>query len=118
MDQEPESLFARLHAEIDEALDSSEPTSDDVKEVYARFGLAYYHAEVLYRGLCNLYCASQVPPTGPMTRHRVEEHQRIASEMTLGQLLPRLDPILPPPLQERLADALERRNFIAHHFWD
>lgn len=37
--------------------------------------------------------------------------------MTLGQLLPKLEPILPPPLQERLAHALERRNFIAHHFW-
>lgn len=117
MDHEPESLLERLHAEIHEALDSSEPTSEDVKEVYAQFGLAYYHAEVLYRGLCNLYCASQTPPTGPVTRHRVEEHLRTASEMTLGQLLPKLEPLLPPPLPARLADALERRNFIAHHFW-
>lgn len=28
-----------------------EPTSDDAKEVYARFGLAYYLAEALHRGL-------------------------------------------------------------------
>lgn len=117
MDDENASLFDQLHAHIDEALDSSEPTSDDVKEVYARFGLAYYHAEVLYRGLCNLYCASQVPPTGPVTRHRVEEHLRTASEMTLGQLLSRFKTILPQPLFERFARALERRNFIAHHFW-
>lgn len=111
------SLFGELHARIDEEFDSLEPTSDDVKEVYARFGLAYYHAEVLYRGLCNLYCESQVPPSGPVTRHRVEEHLRTASEMTLGQLLPRLQTILPPELNERMAVALERRNFIAHHFW-
>ncbi|HWB82928.1 MAG TPA: hypothetical protein VG675_02225 [Bryobacteraceae bacterium] len=117
MDQEPESLFHPLRAEIDEALDSSEATSDDVKEVYARFGLAYYHAEVLYRGLCNLYCASQVPPMGPVTRYRMEEHLRTASEMTLGQLLPRLETVLPASLLERLAEALERRNFIAHRFW-
>jgi hypothetical protein len=117
VDKETASLFDRLHARIDEALESSEPTSDDVKEVYTRFGLAYYHAEVLYRGLCNLYCVSQALPTGPVTRHRVEEHLRTASEMTLGQLLPRLQTILPPPLLERLAGALERRNFIAHHFW-
>jgi hypothetical protein len=117
VDKETASLFDQLHARIDEALESSEPTSDDVKEVYARFGLAYYHAEVLYRGLCNLYCASQLPPTGPVTRHRVEEHLRTASEMTLGQLLPRLATILPPLIVERLAAALERRNFIAHHFW-
>jgi hypothetical protein len=112
-----ESLYDELNARIDEEFDSSEPTSDDVKEVYARFGLAYYQAEVLYRGLCNLYCASQVPPTGPVTRHRVEEHLRTAFEMTLGQLLARLQTILPPPLLDRLVVALDRRNFIAHHFW-
>lgn len=117
MGNKPELLFHQLHVRIDEELDGSEPTSDDVKEVYARFGLAYYHAEVLYRGLCNLYCVSQAPPTGPVTRPRIEEHLRTASEMTLGQLLPRLQTILPPPLLERLAGALERRNFIAHHFW-
>ena len=98
MDKENESLFDQLHARIDEEFEASEPTSDDVKEVYARFGLAYYHAEVLYRGLCNLYCALQVPPDGPVTRYRVEEHLRTAFEMTLGQLLPRLETILPPPL--------------------
>ena len=117
MGAEKESLFGELHARIDGEFDSSEPTSDDVKEVYSRFGLAYYAAEVLYRGLCNLYCESQVPPTGPVTRHRVEEHLRTAFAMTLGQLLPRLQTILPPPLFERMAIALERRNFIAHHFW-
>jgi hypothetical protein len=40
-----------------------EPDSEDIKEVYARFGLAYYYAEVLHRGLCNLYLLSQLPPT-------------------------------------------------------
>jgi len=114
---ENESVFDQLHALIDEEFEASEPTSDDFKEVYAQFGLAYYAAEVLHRGLCNLYCASQVPPTGPVTRHRVEEHLRIAFEMTLGQLLTRLQPTLSQPLFERLSVALERRNFIAHHFW-
>jgi hypothetical protein len=118
VNDESASFFDQLHARIDEELESSAPTSEDVKEVYARFGLAYYHAEVLYRGLCNLYCASQVPPAGPVTRYRVEEHLRTASEMTLGQLLTRLETtLLPPLLLERLAIALERRNFIAHHFW-
>jgi hypothetical protein len=117
MEKGKESLFDELHAAIDATLERSEPTSDDVKEVYARFGLAYYHAEVLYRGLCNLYCASQVPLAGPVTRYRVEEHLRAASAMTLGQLLPRLETVLPPALLERLARGLECRNFVAHHFW-
>lgn len=47
----------------------------------------------------------------------MEEHLRTAFEMTLGQLLPRLETVLPSPLLERLAEVLERRNFIAHYFW-
>jgi hypothetical protein len=93
------------------------PGPDDIKELYARFGLAYYHAEVLHRGLCNLYCASQIPPDGPVTRPRVEEHLRRAFETTLGQLLLKLQPILPPTLVPKLERAVERRNFLAHHFW-
>jgi hypothetical protein len=94
-----------------------EPTSDDIKEVYARFGLAYYLAEALHRGLCNLYCAFQIPPGGPVTRPRVEEHLRTAFETTLGQLLPKLQPMLPPSLVPQLERAVQRRNYLAHYFW-
>ncbi len=94
-----------------------EPTSEEVKEVYARFGLAYYLAEVLHRGLCNLYCVSQLPAGGPVTRPRVEEHLRTAFETTLGQLVKKLQHMLPPALVPELERAVERRNFIAHHFW-
>lgn len=63
---------------MDDPEHPSEPTSEEVKELYARFGLAYYLAEVLHRGLCNLYCLSQLPEVGPVTRPRVEEHLRTA----------------------------------------
>ncbi len=94
-----------------------EPTSDDVKEVYARFGLAYYLAEALHRGLCNLYCLSQIPASGPVIRPRVEEHLLTAFETTLGQLLMQLQPVLPDALIPQLKRAVQRRNFLAHHFW-
>ncbi|HVW10946.1 MAG TPA: hypothetical protein VHC90_20305 [Bryobacteraceae bacterium] len=93
------------------------PSSEDLQEVYARFGLAYYMAEVLHRGLCNLYCAFQLPPNGPVLNSRVEEHLRVAFEMTLGQLLRHMKPVLVPELFDQLGIALRRRNFIAHHFW-
>lgn len=98
-------------------MSASEPSDDDVKDVYAHFGLTYYLAEVLHRGLCNLYCASQLPPGGPATRPRVEEHLRNAFGTTLGQLREKLRPLLPSELVPRLELALERRNFIAHRFW-
>ncbi len=45
-----------------------EASSDEAKELYARFGLAYYYAEVLHRGLCILYAFSRMPERGGMTR--------------------------------------------------
>jgi hypothetical protein len=110
-------IFNELNRRIEEQFSNAEPDGDDIKEVYARFGLAYYHAEVLHRGLCNLYSLSQLPPKGPVTRPRVEEHIRAAFQATLGQLLVLLHPTLPPKLLQRLEGALERRNFIAHQFW-
>lgn len=112
-----ESIYNEFRVSIDDELSGLRPTSDDVKEVYARFGRAYYYAEVLHRGLCNFYSLSQIPPTGPVTRTRVEEHLRTAFESTLGQLIARLEVKLPASLLQRLTVALERRNFIAHHFW-
>jgi hypothetical protein len=95
----------------------SSPTSEDIKEVYARFGLAYYQAEVLHRGLCNLYAAFQVPSTGPIIQPRIEEHLRTAFESTLGQLISKLKASLPATLIPSLERAAARRNFLAHYFW-
>jgi len=106
-----------FHNRIKSELSDSGPSDEGIKEVYARFGLAYYHGEVLHRGLCNFYCLSQLPSSGPVTGPRVEEHLQTAFDSTLGQLLERLKPLLPPTLQPKFRLALERRNFIAHHFW-
>ncbi len=95
---------------------TNEPTSDYVKEVYARFGLAYHHAEVLHWGLCNLFLHTQLPANGRITPLRVE-HLKFAEETTLGQLLPKFEAILPQALFEKLKQAAERRNFLAHYFW-
>lgn len=35
--------------------DSAEPSGDEIKEVYAYFGAAYYFSECLNRQLCNAY---------------------------------------------------------------
>jgi hypothetical protein len=92
-------------------------TSDDVKEIYARFGLAYYHAEVLHRGLCNLYALSRIPEEGGITGPRLEEHLTEAYSSTLGRIVTLIVPLLPDDLVPKLQLAVDRRNFLAHHFW-
>ena len=114
---EPLSLFSQLGSCIDERLSNSEVSGEEIKEVYARFGAAYYYADSLHRGLCLLYCASQLSQALPASRLRVEEHLRVAFATTLGQLLPKMQSTLPPKLFSKLQKATDRRNFIAHHFW-
>lgn len=94
-----------------------ESTSEEVKEVYCQFGLAYYHSEVLHRGLCNLYALSQIPEEGGLTRPRLEEHLVEAYSSTLGRIVDLVLPLLPDKLINKLRDAIRQRNFLAHHFW-
>jgi hypothetical protein len=94
-----------------------EPSSEEIKEVYAQFGLAYYLSEMLHRGLCNLYLYVHLPEDGLITRPRVEEHLSAAEETTLGQLVLKLQDFVLEPLYSRLQHAAKRRNFIAHYFW-
>lgn len=101
----------------DEAHARRAPGGDEVRELFARFGRAYYFANVLDRGLCDLYSLSRIPDPGPVTRLRVEEHLRDAFKMTLGQVVRSLEPSLSPALVKQLDEAIERRNYLAHHFW-
>ena len=87
------------------------PEADEVRELFARFGRAYYYADVLHRGLCNLYSLSRIPEIGPVTRLRVEEHLRDAFKLTLGQVVRSLEPNVSPALVQQLDDAVGRRNF-------
>jgi hypothetical protein len=91
--------------------------SDLIREVYARFGLAYYHSECLHRELCNFLALSALPGPEAMTRPRVEERLAFAFSLTLGAVVDQLKPLVPDELFEKLQEAVEVRNFLAHHFW-
>lgn len=62
--------------------------SELIREVYARFGLAYYQSECLHRGLCIVYAISGLPPPDLITRPRVEERLALAYSLTLGDVAP------------------------------
>jgi len=94
-----------------------EPSSEDVKEVYALFGLAYYHGECLYRGLCNLYVGVHVQSGFGVSRARIEELNNEASKLTLGLIVEKLSPSISSELLLQLQRAVEKRNYLAHAFW-
>lgn len=98
--------------------ESEKPTSEEIKEVYAHFGLAYYESEVLHRGLCNYYALDPFESQENVSRMRIEERLDLAWSTTLGQMVEQLKKTsLSEAIIERLERAAERRNRLAHDFW-
>ncbi len=96
---------------------NDEPDDDLIREVYARFGLAYYQSECLHRELCMTLALSGLPSRDLITCPRVEERLAQAFSLTLGDVATKLEGVLPAELGGELREAIDRRNFLAHHFW-
>lgn len=88
-----------------------------IKEVFARFGTAYYQSEVLHRGLCNVYALGTFDKAESITRPRIEEKLAFSYALTLGQVIEKSKGLFPEIIQQRLDFALTKRNYLAHHFW-
>ena len=93
------------------------PTEDEIKEVYAEFGLSYYLSECLHKAVCNLWALSKIQDPKFMTRSRMEELFSYAYSSTLGTSAKEIDSLLTPEQSNQLEAALDSRNFLAHHFW-
>jgi hypothetical protein len=91
--------------------------SELIKEVFARFGTAYYESEVLHRGLCNIYALATFDKPESVTRARIDEKLTYTYSLTLGQVIKESKHLFPIDIQEQLDLALSKRNFLAHHFW-
>jgi hypothetical protein len=91
--------------------------SELIKEVFTRFGIAYYESEVLHRGLCNIYTLATFDKPENATRPRIDEKLTYAYSLTLGQVIKESKDLFPTEIQEQLNLALSKRNFLAHHFW-
>lgn len=91
--------------------------SELIKEVFARFGTAYYESEVLHRGLCNIYALATFDKPESVTRPRIDEKLAFSYSLTLGQAIKESKHLFPNDIQEQLDLALSKRNFLAHHFW-
>lgn len=96
--------------------------AEQVKEVYARFGLAVYEAQRVERDLALLLATRY----GPGNIHDVSEEEfnalvRELFQQTFGGLLAALQETvrLPKEVQTRLRDAVDKRNWLIHnYFWE
>jgi len=100
--------------------------SEHCKEVYCRFGLAMYEAQVLEHGIVNaLVIVDLIPERRHLARSRAEWEKDFDEFMgqhfkhTMGRLLRDLGSVtkLPPDLNDLLTRALEKRNWLAHEFF-
>ena len=107
---------------------NAEPNEEQTRAVFAAYGLAVFLAQCVERGLITLlttYCAHA--PLGSAeaagwTRQDHDSARRAFERRTMGQLLKALAPHLTMErlkhLDGSLGTALDRRNWLAHHyFW-
>ncbi len=100
--------------------------NEHVKEVYARFGLAVYQAQVLEHGIVNALIFLDLIPSrvGEITsreqwEHDFDEFMGRHFDITLGRMIRRLNAVatLSEALEGLLRTALERRNWLAHDYF-
>lgn len=89
------------------------------KEAYAFFGLAAYMAQVLEHGAINLALAASLPEVHLVTRQLFEKINTSLEKQTFGQLLTACKKAvnIPQATSERLTEALELRNMLAHRYF-
>jgi len=106
---------------------------EEIKEVYAHFGLAYYLAGVFETGLAlsilkldflkqqrkQAELRKGIPFDRSIFNARYDEFLGQQHAQTLGNLIKRLGALIDVPegMQGLLSRAKQRRDFIAHHFF-
>jgi hypothetical protein len=98
--------------------DVPEPEGTDTKEVYAFYGLAAYSAQVLEKGLVNLVAVLHTDGLF-ITRAQFDTLFARFDGETFGRLVreARTKIQIPAQIEALLADALVKRNKLAHHFF-
>lgn len=101
--------------------DTLDPEFYRIREVYAYYGLTMYHVQCLERTLSMLSATVYNSNVNHITRSQYNSILENNFKKTLGQLISQVKKSvdLPECFEEKLTDALEKRNFLAHHyFWE
>src|SRR5260370_33793443 len=81
---------------------SDQPDDELIRELYARFGLAYYQSECLHRELCFVFALSGLPPPEMIASRGVDERLAEAYHLTRRDVATILERVLPAALAGRL----------------
>lgn len=94
-------------------------TWEENREVFARFGLAAYHAQCLEYELIGLLLLLQRARMKVIDLGALFSTEQSLSKRTLGQLISQLRTKinLDSKYEEMLTTALEKRNYLMHHFF-
>lgn len=95
--------------------------NEQIRDVYALFGLAIYQAQCVERKIAILLATVHGPGIQKMTRADFDVALQGEFRKTFGGLISTLRKAaaIPANFDQKLADALDKRNWLAHHyFWD
>jgi len=89
------------------------------REVYANFGLAIYHAQVLEHGVVNLLTFAKLFPDPAATRQAYDTAMDHHFSQVFGRLAKEVTPYLgnDAELLTDLKHAVEVRNHLVHRYW-
>lgn len=92
---------------------------EQTRDVYAHYGLAMYLAQTLEHAIVNAMVILRLPEKEKYTRQDIDEFMEGSFQKTLGALLKQLKAEIsfPPDLESVLVEALNRRNYLAHHYF-
>lgn len=104
---------------------STDPHDEQVREVYARYGLAMFQAQVLEHGMVNAMLVLSLLPTirtfkdDAAWEAAFDRFYDVELAKTFGNMLNRLEPLdgFPPDLLTRLRAAKLQRDHLAHRFF-
>lgn len=117
------SGVARLHVHACTFRQSCElrhlDRDEEVKLTFAHFGRAVYQAQVLEHSIVNAMVIAQMPERGRITRQDIDAFMDRQFHHTLGKMLRELARFVevPATLSQVLAEALTKRNWLAHGYF-
>lgn len=99
--------------------DHLDDDSYQIRETFAQYGVAMYHAQVLEHGLVNVLTVAQTSSDSMGTRTLFDLNLDANQNVTMGKILHRLKPFVDgdADLIGALEGALGLRNHFAHHYW-